>query len=198
MNSRVNAAVVLCLVLLVLGASSAADAQQVRRPNDGYHWLPGPNAGKVDDCLYHCGKGCSGSLNPCGGREPYWQLVLTSSPRTSGKTTESQCQRNGVGTTQGEIFERTVTSYRANGRWKFYGLTADLCQLHDQICRRYGGCWNPITYLDHLVALTRAGNGCSGARYRTWEHSAELWAWKASSWRPTGRSCTTDDDGIDP
>lgn len=197
MNSRVCAVATICLASVVFGVSSPADAQQVRRPNDGHHWVPSPQASRVNGCLYHCGKGCSGSMNPCGGNEPYWQLVLTSSPRAS-QSTESQCHRNGVGTTQGEVFERTVTSYRANGRWTFHGLTADLCNMHDRICRRHGGCWNPLVYLDHLAAATRAIGGCAGARYRTWEYNTELFAWEAGSWRPTGRSCTADHNGIDP
>lgn len=108
-------------------------------PNDGHDWTANiPCAYCVGDCFGNCGKGCSDSVNPCGGPWQHWKLTLAT-PAEYG--IESYV-------CEGEDRHRIRwDGYRANGIWTYHGYRAVGCVLHDAYCREgwlgclvYAGC----------------------------------------------------------
>lgn len=119
-----------------------AGTGQIRYP-DSIAWPQKPLDYYVNSCFSNCGAGCSDAWNPCGGPQQYWRLTYLS-PVTYGPFKYRICLAK-------HIYQAESLTYRARGRWTYYGYTAPGCQQHDGTCPEWTdfgcvlffGCFSP-------------------------------------------------------
>ncbi len=122
------------VVLFVCAARPTA--AQIRYPIDGFVWYSVPNGEIVGHCFGNCGAGCSDFMNPCGGRQQYWELQILSEPQpVGGEWWDTECWTDTL------MLVRFVP-HQAWARWTYYGHAASGCESHDARCPEvfYIGC----------------------------------------------------------
>src|SRR3954469_11692454 len=118
------------LATCVLALSTSVTTSYAQTTN--WVYIP-PDERQVGSCYGNCGAGCSGSPDPCGHGQDYWQnLVPISNPVPDIRAGEPHCSA-GFG------WINWYQRYTATGRYVFHGFSSDGCRLHDSICRAAGG-----------------------------------------------------------
>ena len=111
-------------------------------------------------------------MNPCGGRDQYWELTLLSQPESIAQTDwwEPVCEGS-------ELRLRHYELVRASGRWTYYGYAAIGCFLHDSQCPEN-------TFLGCLLFA-----GCGSGWDKEWTYDDVVFGQRSIESEPFG-SCT--------
>jgi len=138
----------------------------IYRPYGPYIWesSPDPHRAELGECFGNCGAGCSGNVNPCGGRTQWWELQILTAPQLIPGSEYQDVWCYGD-TFYLYDFER----YNAMGRWIYHGHSALGCVTHDSMCPEwtwlgcmiFAGCgteWDEDWSYDDVVVASLAVN----------------------------------------
>lgn len=151
-----------CIALMLLtGVAADARAQWVQ---EGVYWWYYPKTADMPgQCLGHCGKGCSNSLNPCSPKG-YWTMEFMWGPNFVRHVAESEeCQPYWYDDYQnawyGYKFVYEFDLYDAGATFTWHGLYSSFCSRHDHAC------WSNPAY---CIFPLDAALACSGAHPEDW------------------------------